>query len=181
MTDKPQIPSAVDDSSGRTLTIDTIAFAKSGKRQEGSDDTKAMARLDDLLSDEPANLSWSMVGSQSQDANGSVKHWLRLSGQFKAAMPCARCMDGVPVAVELSRTYLMAPDETVAAKLDSDTDDYDVLVASRNFALTELLEDEILMALPHFVVHPGCEPLPVDDSKLESPFAVLAAWRGKRP
>ena len=179
MTDKPQIPPSADNSSGRTLTIDSIAFAKSAKRQEGRDDTKAMLRLDDLLSDEPANLNWSVAGSQTQDASGSVKNWLRLRGQFTAAMPCARCMNPVPVAVELSRTYLMVPDETTAAKLDGDTDDYDVLVASRHFELTELLEDEVLMALPHFVVHPGCEPLPVDDSQMASPFAALADWRAK--
>jgi uncharacterized protein len=49
--------------------------------------------------------------------------------------------------------------EKQAAALDSQAEDFDVLVASRHFSLTELLEDECLMALPAFATHETCEPV----------------------
>ena len=173
-------PPSLQADARRSLTIDSIAFAKGGIRQEGSDDTVSMERLHDVLADQPASLGWSIVGSQTADATGTVKQWLQLRGQLSAAMPCARCLGAVPVNVKLDRRFLMAQNETIAAKLDGESDDYDVLVASRRFVLGDLLEDEVLMALPNFVVHADCQPVPVDDDKPESPFAVLAQWREKK-
>lgn len=181
MTDKPRmLPPSLQASASRSLTIDSIAFAKAGKRQDGNDDTASMFRLHDVLADQPASLDWSVAGNQTVDANGTGKQWLQLRGQLKAAMPCARCLGAVPVNVALDRRFLMAQDETIAAKLDGESDDYDVLVASRHFALADLLEDEALMALPNFVVHADCQPVAIDDDKLESPFAALAQWRDKK-
>ena len=173
-------PPSLQADARRSLTIDSIAFAKAGQRQEGSDNTSAMLRLRDVLADLPASLDWSVAGSQTADANGDVKPWLQLRGELKAAMPCARCLGAVPVNVAINRRFLMAKDETIAAKLDGESDDYDVLVASRHFALGDLLEDEALMALPNFVVHADCQPIPVDTDKQVSPFAALAQWRDKK-
>lgn len=178
MSEKPHMPPpdpAVV--TGRTLTIDSLAFAKAGKRQDGSDDTKSMLRLREVLSDQPASLNWSIVGSQTRDASGAASDWLELRGRLQGSMPCARCLGAVPVSIELDRRYLMVRDEALAARLDGDSDDYDVLVASRRFALGELLEDEALMALPNFVVHSDCQPPAADEEQPQSAFAALAQLR----
>ena len=98
-----------------------------------------------------------------------------------------RCLQPVALDLEVLRPLRFVADETTAAALDADSDD-DVLVASRNLDLHELVEDELLLALPLVPKHERCQrnlPMAVGDVAAEpapNPFAALAALKrdGKR-
>jgi len=71
------------------------------------------------------------------------------------------------------------------AQLDATSED-DVLALTRALNLRELIEDELLLALPLVPMHPVCPtPLQVEKEGLEvaeeaNPFAVLAALKRER-
>jgi uncharacterized protein len=80
-------------------------------------------------------------------------------------------------SIDASYRFQFVKDEATAQALDEAQDEVDTLVHSRQFDLHELIEDEMLMALPIVSLHEACPEagaaafLP-DDTK-PNPFAVL--------
>ena len=96
---------------------------------------------------------------------------------------CQRCLGPVEAVLDADRSFLFVAGEDAAAALDADSED-DVLALTRSLDLRELVEDELLLALPLVPRHEECpEPLevppdadaPVEEKK--NPFAVLAALK----
>lgn len=104
---------------------------------------------------------------------------------------CHRCLEGLPVAV--SGVYGMAlldnADSATLAKLDEGEDFvlFSELGDPRHLPLMDLLEDELLLALPSVATHADCHipdeflPDEGDDEAeaKENPFAMLAQLKGK--
>ena len=91
------------------------------------------------------------------------------------------------MALAIERSFLFVHGEDAAAQLDTDSED-DVLALTRALDLRELIEDELLLALPLVPRHEVCPtPLlapadgeaPVDDKP--NPFAALAALKRGQP
>jgi uncharacterized protein len=89
--------------------------------------------------------------------------------------------------IDIDRWIRFVDTESEAAALDVDSDD-DVLALPRHLDARELIEDELLLALPLVPRHEVCpEPLPVPDAAAEpaaeveaerpNPFAALAALK----
>jgi uncharacterized protein len=89
-------------------------------------------------------------------------------------------------AVHVDRHFRFVRDEATAAALDEEMED-EVLELPRSLDLRELVEDEMLLALPLVPRHAQCpEPLPrsfgdVDEveeaEQKANPFAALAALK----
>ncbi len=93
------------------------------------------------------------------------------------------------LALEAERRIFFVEGEEAAAALDAENED-DVLALAPALDLKELVEDELLLALPLVPRHEVCpEPLPralVEDDPAgepaDHPFAALAALKqGSRP
>jgi len=91
------------------------------------------------------------------------------------------------VALRAERRIFFVDGEDAAAALDADSED-DVLALTPALDLLELVEDELLLALPLVPRHDVCpEPLPRafrDEAEFveDHPFAALAALKqGSRP
>jgi uncharacterized protein len=133
------------------------------------------------------DVAWSVRGQLRPVAGGEAEVWLHLAARAKVWRECQRCLQPVALDLEVSRPLRFVADETTAAALDADSDD-DVLVASRNLDLHELVEDELLLALPLVPKHERCPrslPMAAGDVAAEpapNPFAALAALKrdGKR-
>jgi uncharacterized protein len=86
----------------------------------------------------------------------------------------------------VSRRFRFVAGEAAAAQLDAESED-DVLALTRDFDLQELVEDELLLALPIVPMHAECpEPLPRSETDhkrdaVPNPFAVLASLRRETP
>ena len=105
-------------------------------------------------------------------------------------MTCQRCLAPVDVPLEVDREFRFVADEATAEALDDESEE-DLLAMSREFDLRELIEDELLMALPLVPRHEEC-PAPVQmassDEDFEeasaekpNPFAALAALKTGKP
>ena len=115
--------------------------------------------------------------------------WIVLTGEVALPQICQRCLGSVDVAVLFHREFRFVATEQLAEAEDEASDE-DVLVLSRDFNLLELIEDELLMALPVVPKHAVC-PDPVklhvadpdfvaEDSEKPNPFAVLEQLKNKR-
>lgn len=139
--------------------IDTGPFTEAGQQLAGQTTTDRLERLDESLAGPAGLVDWQFDGHRTRLADGSRQQWLHLRARLAAGVLCARCDEVVAIEVEFDHRYLLVATERQAEQLDSDAQDFDVLVASRQFSLTDLLEDECLMALPAFATHDTCEPV----------------------
>jgi len=128
---------------------------------------------------------WHAAGTL-RPAGGQHQIWLALTAGADVVLQCQRCLLPVDVRVEVDRQFRFVADEATAAAIDDEVEE-EVLVLARTLDLRELLEDEMLLAMPLVPRHDVCpEPLPrafgdVDEVEAAEaaahPFAGLAALR----
>ena len=121
---------------------------------------------------------------ESRTVTGSAKQIrLHLQLRTRVALTCQRCLQRMEEALDVERSFLLVANEDEAARLDEESEE-DVLVLARQLDLLELIEDELILALPLVPRHAEC-PLPLDNpaadaeapAPAQNPFAVLAALR----
>ena len=135
-----------------------------------------------------------LIESVNDNVGGSVKVkpqvWLHLSAQTHLPQTCQRCLGEVSTYLEFDRSYRFVADEATAEAEDDECEE-DLLAISREFNLSELIEDELLMALPQVPMHDVCPVQPkmaAIDAEFEAlgvegkpnPFAALAALKAKK-
>ncbi|WP_374587296.1 YceD family protein [Ideonella dechloratans] len=131
-------------------------------------------------------VQWSAQAELRPVLGGEGEIWLHLQAHAEVAMPCQRCLSPVRLPVSVDRWIRFVADEAQAEALDADSED-DVLALPRWLNLAELIEDELLLALPIVPRHDACPaPLPVREEPLEAegearpnPFAVLAQLKSR--
>ncbi len=172
----------------RRLNIDS--FAQEQGSVQGS---VALAQMDRLLEEAQGDASGAMVQFQAQGslrpgADGVLQPWVPhgFSGELPKISQALSGPVHLPVTVE--REFRFVATEEIAALEDEEAEE-DVLVAARDFNLQELVEDELLMALPPVPKHGVC-PAPVKlqvadadfvDAEAEkpNPFAILGQLKNK--
>jgi uncharacterized protein len=172
--------------------LDMEAFAQEGGRLEGEWPLQSLPRLLDAAHPDAPPLDsdraqWHAEGEQRPVKGGPPQTWLHLGATARIALVCQRCLGPVETPVRAQRSFLFVADEETAARLDAEAED-DVLAMARALDLRDLVEDELLLALPLVPRHEVCpEPLPVsrdDDTPQEeaaNPFAALAALKRSGP
>jgi uncharacterized protein len=165
--------------------LDVTVFAKEAGQLDGHWPLRALMRLletrhPDACADDGDDVVWQARGEWRQASGSAGQPWLHLRATVQLALVCQRCLGAVLEPVSVERDFLFVAGEDAAAQLDADSDD-DVLALTRALDLRELVEDELLLALPLVPRHVLCpEPLPQADAAEvadEHPFAVLAALK----
>jgi len=174
------------------LCLDVTAFAKAAGELEGH---WSLTRFDRLMESAVADalpaaggsVAWRARGEARAMRGGAAQVWLHIVAATDLPLECQRCLKPVDVALAIERSFLFVHGEDAAAQLDTDSED-DVLSLTRALDLRELLEDELLLALPIVPRHAVC-PVPlvapageadvVDDKP--NPFAALAALKRSEP
>jgi len=124
---------------------------------------------------------WAVQG-ESRGSDSRFSHWLHLQASLKLPQICQRCLEPMNVSLEVDRWFRFVADETIALAQDDDSEE-DLLVSSGEFNALELLEDELLMALPLIVSHGDCQPPASSalEDDLPHPFAALAGLKSAKP
>ena len=164
-----------------------LAFARAGAQAQGHVPLATLARLAvesrPLAPDVPApDVAYAVAGEMRTDAAGAYEPWLQLQASVSLRLVCQRCLGEVDCAVSLDRRFRFVASEALAEVEDEESEE-DVLVASKDYDLGALIEDELLMAMPLVPMHGAC-PVPVRlavaDPDFEqslpekpNPFAVL--------
>ena len=171
------------------LRLDVAAFAKEAAQADGSWPLAALERVADCV---PADaviteadaVNWSARGEARPVRGGEPQFWLAVQADARVPLQCQRCLKPVTVPLQVDRRFLFVPGEDAAAQLDADSED-DVLALTRSLDLRELIEDELLLAMPIVPRHEVCpDPLVAADGEGDlaedeapHPFAALAALK----
>ncbi len=172
--------------------LDVKAFVQAGAQLNGHDSLLKYERLAQEAQGLHPDLyvDWQAHG-ELRVLDGDVSQvWLHLKAQAAFPMVCQRCMTPVDVPLEVDRSFRFVADEATAEALDDDVEE-DLLALSREFDLHELIEDELLMALPVVPRHDVCPvavPMASSEDDFEAasaekpnPFAALATLRVDKP
>ena len=165
--------------------LDVEAFAKAGAGLQEDWPVGRFMRLaaSTIAAGESGLVSWQAKGEHRPMRSGEPQVWLHIEAATSVMLECQRCLAPVKANVDARRSFLFVHGETTAAELDSDSED-DVLALTRALDLGELIEDELLLALPLVPRHDACpqplpqgDPDPLQDEEAPHPFAALAALK----
>jgi uncharacterized protein len=160
---------------GLSATVDPILLADSGERLSGRVPIQSMARLKAQLLDEAGEVDIDLVFERSEGAN-----LRRMRGRLVAhvALTCQRCLEAMSLDV------VARPDTILLREGEPDPGlppEADVLtVGAAPVSISELIEEELLLALPMVPMHvlaecPARKYIGAADAEEKShPFAALA-------
>jgi uncharacterized protein len=166
------------------------AFAREGGVLEGSEPLPAFPRLlASAHSERPPGAAeqvvWRARGELRKPLAVEPQIWMQLQARTRLALVCQRCLGPIDTAIEVDRWFRFARSEAEAEALDAEIEE-DVLALERALDLHELIEDELLLAMPLVPRHAACPlPLPLPESDVPTaeapahPFAALASLRDR--
>ena len=172
--------------------LDIKAFAHTGSALSGQDSLLKYERLNTEARaiDTETVVNWTAKGDVRADESGAEQIWLHLKVDLCLPMICQRCMGPVEVDLSIDQSFRFVANEAAAEAEDEEAEE-DILVLSQEFNLHDLIEDEVLMALPVVPRHETCPvdvKLEVVDAGFETalaeklnPFAALAALKSSKP
>ena len=156
----------------KTHHINNVEFAQ---KQEKLADNIALANLERLaetlvLTGENAKLAtiyFELIGDFKRFRQPS----LHLRIETKLPVICQRCLNEMLLNLDLSFDYLIS---NKAVNEAEDNDEIDWLEANNEMDVQELIEDELLLAMPIAPTHAqNCSKQSMQSGEKPNPFAIL--------
>ena len=151
------------------LIINNLEFAQAQQILVGEIDALKCERLAETLvpNSAGARISFNLTGTAKQLRNLSLQ--LHLDAQLPVT--CQRCLDEMLLNINLDFNYIIC--NTLPTEID-ENDDADWLEAAPDMNLQELIEDEILLAMPISPMHDhDCNKQSMQSGEKPNPFAAL--------
>ncbi len=141
--------------------LDVKAFARDAGGLSGDESLIRFERLaaDALGLAGDFRVHWEARGELKSGPGGTPEVWLHMQAHTILPMVCQRCLELARVELTANRSFRFAANEEQAAALDELCEE-DVLVYARDFNLHDLVEDELLLAMPLVPVHDACPSVP---------------------
>lgn len=155
--------------------IDVFEFCHSRRTLEGEVAVAELPRLVAESIDGAGALRWTLQGGVHM--RGHPQLALAVSGSIR--LQCQRCLKSLELEIVSDSLLAVAQDEASADEMDDLLADepIEVVVGSKAFDISVLIEDEALLAIPSSPRHDVCpEQVVIGDEpgeEKESPFAVL--------
>ncbi|MEO1946796.1 MAG: YceD family protein [Methylophilaceae bacterium] len=152
------------------LLINNLDFAKKQDEVTQDIDIERCERLLDLIEKDQqllGRISYTLTGRAAELGLPS------LALHVEAALPvlCQRCLQIMQLDLSADYTYVITENEPEPFAGDEEVDWLEI---SREMNVDELVEDELLMAIPLGPLHKhACKPLVKEDVEKPNPFAVL--------
>ncbi|MCZ7564322.1 MAG: YceD family protein [Burkholderiales bacterium] len=148
-------------------TIDGLEFARTGATRSGVLDPARLPRLKELGC-RSAELRYTLRGGTS--AQGRPMLLVEAAGALE--LVCQRCLEALRLPVDVCTELELA---TSQQEVDAAEDDLDRVLTSRSMPVAELVEDEVILALPMVPMHARCSAAARRGRAARpSPFAGLA-------
>src|SRR5271170_2629527 len=132
------------------MLIDTFNFARQSLVASGMLVAAKMARIE--RHDGDGELNWRLAGSIDRDG----RLFLELTVRGQIPQCCQRCLATVRVPVDIASRLEVVADRAIAERAPLDNDEFDVIVGSDSLDVAQLVEDEIILALPGAPRHDNC-------------------------
>lgn len=144
-----------------TRHLDARAFARSGGSLGGnaalSDFPRVAQDCVDAGSGKP--VTWAASGQLRSSADEPPQVLLHLKVDAVMPLTCQRCLESVAITIAVDQWFRFVLDERTADAQDDESAE-DLLVESAQFDLRELVEDELVLAMPLIPSHAVCPTAP---------------------
>ena len=155
-------------------TVDVFALAEASGRASGALALDACERLAPLLASTAGQAGWVLAGGT--DALGRPAATLALRAEL--TIRCDKCELDLAWPVERSTAFWFVRSEDDLQQVPIDDADAEALVGSARFDVAQLVEDELILAIPISPRHPHCEPQPEGAATgSHRPLAALGALK----
>ncbi|WP_206999622.1 DUF177 domain-containing protein [Trinickia mobilis] len=144
--------------------FDVFEFARSGRQAAGAVRVSQLPRMlnevPEEVPDRDTAFTWQAEGSTQpelqDDGTEGQQPYLRIAVHGSAWLECQRCLAPYEQAFDIDATYRLVATEEEADEFPLDDDEVEVIVGSRQFDLVDLIEEELLLALPLVPKHDVC-------------------------
>lgn len=160
--------------------IDSPRFAAEHGCISGKLVLSSLSRLSDMLSNRDGLLECEVKGGLLEGPWGA-KPALHLRVEGRVVLRCQRCLADMEINLDIRRQFLLWPDDVEWPEDELESEEYDAIPADRELSLAELVEEEVLLALPIVPRHADCAlpvgsagSVAVEEESVASPFAVLS-------
>ncbi|QBJ78870.1 DUF177 domain-containing protein [Aquitalea sp. USM4] len=158
------------------ILIDPLKFAREGRVLTGKLPVSTLdERVHSDLSDTSGTVEYTLEGFR----DGSSRLSLRLQVKASVAVSCQRCLEVMPFEVNTdSVVTLFTRQEKLDEACELD-ETLDAILAPEELDVVAMIEDEIIMGLPHSTKHDECGSEALTRAKADkpNPFAVLATLK----
>jgi uncharacterized protein len=150
--------------------IDGFEFASAGATQQGVWPLRDFPRLRDMLASDAGEIAYRLQGTH--DENGRPALRIRVEGSLQ--LSCQRCLEPLAFEVKVEDLVVLAATLNEIHAEPADVHAPDRVVAGKEMPVRDLIEDELILAVPYAPRHEGCEARPgAHDAQAGSPFAGL--------
>lgn len=154
--------------------IDCQRFAVEQQTLEGELAVSSLERLHDQLSKIEGNLQFELSGWCG--GRGQICLSLQVKGMLH--LVCQRCLGSMPFELEVDAQLEMLPDGVELTQDELEDDSRDYLPLEKTLKVSDLVEDEVILALPVAARHAKCELQgQAEAGEPLSPFAALALMK----
>jgi uncharacterized protein len=155
--------------------IDGFEFAAAGAAQQGTVAVAQLGRLGDLLASDAGEVAYRIEGTRDERGRPG----LRLEVRGTLQLRCQRCLEPLPWNAEIDELLVLAATQ---AEIDADpVEAPDRVVAGKDMPVADLVEDELILALPYAPRHEACAAgAGAGAQKSASPFAALRGMLGDK-
>jgi uncharacterized protein len=157
--------------------IDGFEFASAGASLTGALPIRDFPRLRDWLAKHEGEVAYEVEGMRDERGRPA----LRLKVRGRLELRCQRCLEALAFEVEADEVLVLAGTQAEIDAEPADVDAADRVVAAKEMPVRELVEDELILALPYAPRHAGCSArASADAAEKALPFAGLRGlMRGK--
>ena len=152
----------------KSLIINNLEFANDQLNLGDRLTASQLPRLTEVLANsDKSSVEFELLGTGKQFRQPS----LHLTIKANLVVTCQRCLEEMNIDLNLNFDYLISNTEISEAE---DDDELDWLEASHEMNVCELIEDELLLALPIAPTHAhDCSKLSTQSGDKPNPFAAL--------
>jgi len=149
--------------------IDGFEFASAGAAQHGVLPVASFRRLRDLLASDAGEVAYEVEGARDERGRPSLRVKVRGALQLR----CQRCLEAMAHSVDAESLLVLAATQAEIDAEPADVEGPDRVVGGRDMRVADLVEDELILALPYAPRHEHCAAAPVEGEGARSPFAGL--------
>jgi len=132
--------------------IDGFEFASAGASLRGALPIRDFSRLHDMLAGHDGEVAYEVEGVRDERGRPA----LRLRVHATLALRCQRCLDALAFEVRADEVLVLAGTQAEIDAEPADAHAADRVMAAKDMPVRELVEDELILALPHAPRHADC-------------------------
>ncbi len=155
--------------------IDGLEFARTGARLQGAWPVANFPRLRDALHADAGALDYEVQGVPQEQGRPALR--LRLAGVLQ--LTCQRCLGALEFPLRIEVSLLLAATQAEIDAEPLEAGGAERIVAGREMPVHDLIEDELLLAIPIAPRHERCAGGAAEGAgERQSPFAGLRGLLG---